>query len=346
VGVSGSTAGPLRVIDEISGILRPEPLDSYRGELVALVGLLLADGVDPLEVTRVVGTLNDALTARLIGLAEAELGPPPCRHAWLALGSQGRGEQVLSSDQDSALAYEGVGADQDAADYFGPMADLVVAALARAGLALCPGGYMATTWCHPIDEYRRLFRGWVEYPEPDALLRAEIFLDLRPVHGDLPVDVLDAALASGALRPRFRVMLARAAVTFRPPIGVFGRLRVEHSAIDVKRAGIAAIVLLARLYALAAGSPARTTVLRLEAAATAGWMTRARADGLTEAYRFLTGLRLRHQLEQARRDEPTDNVVPLAALTAPEQRRLRDALRGVRDLQDMTASLFATHTVM
>ncbi len=347
VGFPESVASPLRVIDEIPSIRRLEPLDTYRGELVALIRLLLADGVDALEVTRTVGHLNDTLTSRLVSLAEAELGPPPCRHAWLSLGSQGRGEQVLSSDQDSALAYEGSGTDQhDFRDYFGPLAGLVVAALARAGLALCAGGYMATNWCLPIEEYRRLFRGWVEYPEPDALLRAEIFLDVRPVHGDLPVDVLDGIVASGADRPRFLGMLARAAVTFRPPIGRFGRLRVEDSAVDVKQAGIVAIVLLARLYALAAGSSARTTALRLNAAATAGAIGRLGAGNLTEGYRFLTGLRLRHQVAQASRGEPADNVVPLAELTAQEQQRLREVLRAVRDLQDVTASRFATHTVM
>jgi len=342
-----SVASPLRVIDEIPSIRRLEPLDSYHGELVALIRQLLADAVDALEVTRTVGHLNDTLTSRLISLAEAELGTPPCRHAWLSLGSQGRGEQVLSSDQDSALAYEGAGTDQhDFGDYFGPLAGLVVAALARAGLPLCAGGYMATNWCHPIEEFRRLFRGWVECPEPDALLRAEIFLDVRPVHGDLSIDVLDRILASGAYRPRFLVMLARAAVTFRPPIGRFGRLRVENSAVDVKRAGIVAIVLLARLYALAAGSSARTTALRLSDAATSGSIGRAGAANLTEGYGFLTGLRLRHQLAQASRGEPADNVVPLAELTAQEQQRLREVLRAVRDIQDLTASRFATHTVM
>lgn len=347
VGFPESLANPLRVIDEIPSIHRLERLDTYHGELVGLIRRLLADGADALEVTRIVGHLNDTLTSRLIGLAEAELGPPPCRHAWLSLGSQGRGEQSLSSDQDSALAYEVAGTDQhDFRDYFEPLADLVVAALARAGLALCTGRYMATTWCHPIEEYRRLFRGWVECPEPDALLRAEIFLDLRPIHGDLPVDVLDGILASGAYRPRFLVMLARAAVTFRPPIGRFGRLRVEDSAVDVKRAGIVAIVLLARLYGLAAGSCARTTALRLDAAATAGSIARARAGNLTEAYRFLTELRLRHQVEQARRGEPVDNVVLLAELTAQERQRLREVFRAVRDLQDVTASRFATDTVM
>ena len=92
VGFPESVASPLRVIDKIPSIGRFEPLDSYRGELVALIRLLLADGADPLEVTRTVGHLNDTLASRLISLAEAELGPPPCRHAWLSLGSQGRGE--------------------------------------------------------------------------------------------------------------------------------------------------------------------------------------------------------------------------------------------------------------
>jgi CBS domain-containing protein len=347
VGFPESVASPLRVIDEIPSIRRLEPLDSYHGELVELIRLLLAEGADALEVTRTVGHLNDRLTSRLISLAEAELGPPPCRHAWLSLGSQGRGEQVLSSDQDSALAYEGTGTDQpDFRDYFGSLAGLVVAALARAGLPLCAGGYMATNWCHPIEEFRKLFRGWVECPEPDALLRAEIFLDVRPVHGDLSIDVLDRILASGAHRPRFLVMLARAAVTFRPPIGRFGRLRVADSGVDVKRAGIVAIVLLARLYALAAGSSARTTTLRLNAAAAAGSIGPAGAGSLAEGYRFLTGLRLRHQLAQASRGEPADNVVPLAELTAQEQQRLREVFRAVRDVQDLTASRFATHTVM
>jgi CBS domain-containing protein len=345
-GTSGSTAGPLRLIDEIPDIRTLEPLDSYHAELVALSRLLLADGVDPLGITRTLGQLNDTLTARLIGLAEAELGPAPCRHAWLSLGSQGRGEQVLSSDQDSALVYEAAGTGQhDFRDYYGPLAGLVVDALARAGSPLCSGGYMATTWCRPIEEFRGLLRGWVDVPEPQALLRAEVFLDLRPVDGDLPVDLLYAVLASGELRPRFLVMLAGAAVTFRPPIGLFGRLRVEGS-VDVKRAGIAAIVLLARLYALAAGSPARSTALRLAAAADAGWISRPRAATLTEAYRFLTGLRLRHQIEQAGRGEPADNMVPLAALTRSEQQQLREVLRAVRDLQGMTAVRFATDTVI
>ena len=176
--------GPLRVVEAVRRIEEMAPLAGYQREMVTVVGRLLADGVDVLQVAQVVAGVNDALTTRLLHLAEAELGRPPCDYAWLALGSHGRGEQVLSSDQDSALAYDDrVQATE--AGYFPRLAGLVVPALASAGLPLCDGGYMATKWCHPISEYRSLFGAWVEQPRPDALLKAEVFLDVRPVHGDL-----------------------------------------------------------------------------------------------------------------------------------------------------------------
>jgi CBS domain-containing protein len=226
------------------------------------------------------------------------------------------------------------------------MAELVVTALARAGLPLCSGGYMATNWCHPISEFRELFRGWVEQPVPDALLKAEVFLDVRPIHGELSVEVLDRILVGGGSSGQFLVQMARAAVKFTPPLGLFGRLRTtSDSKIDVKRGGIAAIVLLARLYALAAGSSARTTVARLEAAAAAGTLSHSGVEKLVDAYRLLTALRLRHQVDQIGAGTVSDNLVRVDDLTAEDQRHLRDALRAVSDVQKVTAMRFATHTV-
>jgi CBS domain-containing protein len=337
-------AGPLRVVEAVCRIDEIAPLDGYQREMVGLVGRLLADGVNVLQVAQAVARVNDILTTRLLRLAETELGQPPCGYAWLALGSQGRGEQVLSSDQDSAVAFDDR-VDATGAEYFSRMAGLVVTALARAGLPLCDGGYMATTWCHPISEFRGLFRGWVEQPEPDALLKAEVFLDVRPVHGDLSVDVLDRILVVGGSRGQFLVQMARAAVKFTPPLGLFGRLRTKDSTIDVKRAGIAAIVLLARLYGLAAGSAAGTTVARLEAAAAAGTLSRAGTGNLIQAYRLLTALRLRHQVDQVGAGEAPDNLIRLDDLTAEERRRLVESMRVVRDVQKVTAMRFATHTV-
>jgi len=177
------------------------------------------------------------------------------------------------------------------------------------------------------------------------LLKAEVFLDVRPVHGDLPVEVLDRILVSGGSSGQFLVQMAREALTFTPPLGLFGRLRTSDPTIDLKQAGIAAIVLLARLYALAAGATAHTTLARLEAAAAGGTLSRAGAGNLAEAYRLLTALRLRHQVDQVGAGRAPDNLVRLDSLTAEDRGLLRDSMRVVRDVQQVTAMRFATHTV-
>lgn len=335
---------PLLVVEGLTGLDDLAPLDAYFPRLVASVHALLLEHVDALDVTAALADVHDALTRRLVELAEVLLGPPPCDYAWLALGSHGRREQVLSSDQDSALAHaDGVEA---APAYFSQVASIVVPALARAGLPLCDGGYMSTTWCRPVAELRATFAGWVDQPQPEALVRAEVFLDARRVHGALPVDALQRVLRTGGSRGAFRVQMARAAVSFRTPLTVFGRLRAPGHAVDLKRAGLTGIVLLARLYALVGGSTARTTLLRLSDSVEAGTLGRPEADALVAAYRFLTRLRLRHQVGQALSGRPVDDLVPLDELAPDEQDRLRTALRQIRDVQDTTAEHFATHTVM
>lgn len=337
---------PVRVVDEVCRIDRLEPLDGYQRQVLELIRSGLAEGADVLDVSAAVADANDYLTRRLLDLAETHLGAPAWRYRWLALGSHGRREQVLSSDQDHAIAYEQPApAEKTAAhDYFLALAGLVVPALARAGLPLCSGGYMATNWCSPLDEFVQLFRGWVRDPQPKALLEAEVFLDVRACHGDLATDVLERILLTGGSRGPFRVQMARAAVAFRPPSGWFGRLRTGP-AVDVKLGGTAAIVLLARLYALTAGSTEHSTVPRLRAASAAGTLGESTAASLIEAYRFLTDLRLRHQVEQVGAGTPADNLIPLDRLTNEQRRGLRTTLRLVRDTQDVTAMRYSTSSV-
>jgi CBS domain-containing protein len=348
MSTSGHHLAPHDLVDELDSVDRLEPLGGYRHAVLRLIQGRLGDGGDVLDVSSAVADANDLLVARLIALAEDHLGVPPVRYRWLALGSHGRREQVLSSDQDHAIAYETPAPDlQPAAhDYFTSLAGLVVPALARAGLPLCAGGYMATRWCRPLADYEQMFRGWVEEPRPQSLLQAEVFLDTRPASGDLPVDVLDRILRGGGTRGPFRAQLARAAVLFRPPLGWFGRIRRTGDAVDVKIGGTAAIVLLARLYALAAGSDEHSTVPRIRSASAAGALGRPGAESLEQAYRFLTDLRMRHQVSQVAAGRPADNLLPVASLTDGQRRRLTETLRLVRDLQDVTAMRFATSSMM
>jgi len=341
-GRIGPVTGPARAW--IAALDVPGALDEYAPRVAAVAAELRSGGVRALAVCRAVTGLHDALTVRLVGLAEAGLGPPPCPYAWLALGSGGRMEQSLRTDQDSAVVYDGGGAAAEA--YFAALGARVVAGLDRAGLPRCPGGYMADRWRMPVSRWSAVFLDWVARPEPQALLEAEVFLDFRRVHGGLSVEPLERVLRRGCGAPRFLVGMARAAVMFPPPLGLAGRLRDRHREVDLKRGGLAAIVLLARLYALAAGVLARSTVERLVAAVSAGTLSTPGGYALVEAYQVLTELRLAAQLRQvAAGQEPTDRIRP-DDLSEQERGRLRQAMHTVRDLQEATALRFRTDTVL
>jgi CBS domain-containing protein len=314
-------ASPLLVADRIrrAGGGGSHALEDLSGDLAGVAAALLADGVDGLRIATVVAGLRDALTVRMLQLAEQDLGRAPGPYAWLALGSQGRMEQLLHSDQDTALAFaEPTG---EAREYFPALAERVTDGLAVAGVPRCPGGFMATAWCRTLDEWQRTFLGWLDEPNARSLLDAQVFLDLRPVAGELDVGVLDRTLARGRNRPGIQLALAQTARRFTPRTRRFRLVRADRlRPAELKLHGTVPIVLLGRLYGLAAGSSERTTAGRLRAAADANLISADAVDTLLDAYAVLLTVRLRTELGGG-------DPVPLSA---PQRRELQGALRAVR----------------
>jgi CBS domain-containing protein len=317
------SASPLLVADRIrragAGGMHDPTLADLSAELAGVAASLLADGVDGLRIAGVIASLRDALTIRMLELAERELGRPPGPYAWLALGSQGRMEQLLHSDQDTALAF--VEQTEEAGEYFAALAERVTDGLAAAGVPRCPGGFMATGWRRPLVEWQRTFRDWLDEPHARSLLDAQVFLDLRRVAGELDVGVLERTLARGRNRPGIQLALAQTARRFAPRTRRFGRIRADRlPPAELKLRGTVPIVLLGRLYGLAAGSLERTTAGRLHAAAAENVISGDTADTLLDAYAVLLSTRLAAELcEEA----------PLT-LSTPRRRELQGALRAVR----------------
>jgi CBS domain-containing protein len=336
----------VELLDWVREVDAPHAVDGYGARLADTARQLFDAGANGVEVSRAISTINDALTQRLLALAEEQFGPPPCPYAWLALGSQGRQEQALFTDQDHALVYTPVDqtdSGRTAADrYFALLTPWMVGSLYRAGFPHCSGGYMATNWRRTLPEWQEVFHGWLDRPSSQGVVEAEVFLDFRRIHGEVNLDPLDGILQTSADRPRFLILMARAAVTFRPPLR-FGRIASRR--VDLKKGGLAPIVLLARLYALAGGSLARHTLDRLSAAADTGQLSREGAAKLSEAYRTLTDLRLQAQLRARAADQPPSNVVQVKDLGSPQRTQLRDALRVVREYQQVTEMHFHTELV-
>ncbi|MEQ8516234.1 MAG: DUF294 nucleotidyltransferase-like domain-containing protein, partial [Chromatocurvus sp.] len=142
-------------------------------------------GMDVKGVSRLLTAVSDAVTVRLIRLAEEELGAAPGPWCWLGFGSQARGEQLLGGDQDNGIVIADTVPVEDR-DWYRALAQRVCDGLAACGYPYCAGGVMATTddWRVPLATWRDTVAGWLHTPTPDAVMRVSIFFDLRVVYGD------------------------------------------------------------------------------------------------------------------------------------------------------------------
>ena len=192
---------------------------------------------------------------------------------------------------------------------------------------------MATSWRRPLASWVELFRGWIETPEPRALIEALNFFDFRVAHGGLDLAALDGLLLRAGREPLFMAHFARASVGLQPPLGAFRHIRETEAGVDLKKGGLAPIVSLARLHALEAGCTSRSTLERLEGAVAAGTLSREGADTLAEGFRFLLGLRLREQLRALRAGGAVGNHVRLEHLDPGERQHLKDIFVATREIQ-------------
>lgn len=306
--------------------------------------LLQAEGMDAVEQARQVTGLMDRLSGAVIRQVLAvRAAPAPGAWAWLACGSQGRGEQTVHTDQDNALVYaDGLPPDADA--WFGETARQISRGLADCGLPLCPGGVGPANaeWRRPVSGWRQAFDQVIRYPENRAVMLATHYADMRVVHGspELFEPVRRQALRQAGCNRRFMARLRHGAIRTRPPINLFGGLRTPwfgaHAGLlDLKQGGILPLVQLARCFAIRGGLPALHTLDRLQQAREAGLIGIEAAQGLDEAYRTLTGVRARLQAEAIRAGEPPGNRLSPARMTSGERTALRAAFRSIAAMQGL-----------
>jgi CBS domain-containing protein len=319
----------------------PKELAGYTDRLTQTVRTLVRGGLGIIEISRIVSSLNDALVQRLLVLAEKRLGPPPTPYAWIVFGSEGRQEQALVTDQDNALVDGEASPESDR--YFDSLTKLVGEGLATAGFPPCQGGYTADRWHKRLADWEGLFRGWIETPDPEALMDAANFFDFRPVYGELSLESLEEVVAGAGGQSVFLGRMVREAEGFGVPLNLFNRIRTdEEGSVDLKSGGIAPIVGLARTLSLSAGSRERSTLERLRVAARSGTLSRDDAEALAETLRLLMRLRLREQLRSISVGKTPTNKVVWKELSALEQRHLREGLVALRQVQSGVGSRFGT----
>lgn len=331
-----SDYGPLVLARDLALADSPEAMADHASRIPALVQALIEGGAPPVQVSSLLSTACDTATCRLIELALDELGEPPCAFSWVALGSHGRQEMVLSSDQDNALVYERKA--EGAEEYFRSLAERVNSGLEACGFSACPGGVLARNpqWRLPLREWRHKFSEWIALPEPKPLMEFTIIFDLRSVWGDhrLVQSLKEHIWEETRRRPSFYPILAQSALQFRPPVRLFGRLIGAESSgrLDIKEA-LMPLSGFARLYALKhqAGSVG-TRARLLELGEREVLRPQTLQDSL-KAFDDLQGIRMKAQAEAAASGMKPSNEVSLSDLSPDAQTQLVAALTQVSALQ-------------
>ena len=307
-----------------------EGVAECRERLPALVVSLVDSGVLPRSICHVTTAVSDAATKRVIDLAVEELGTPPCRFAFIALGSEARREQTLATDQDNALIYED-SKEEEAARYFLDLGTLICDGLDRVGYRYCKGGNMANNpqWNQPIEHWKRYFTRWIAEPNDKALVHCNVFFDWRFIHGD--VSLLDT-LREHVIRviaeyPAFLSYMARNTLRYKPPVGLFGRIVTgsageRKNTFNIKEAMLP-IVNFARLYALQHQLEQTNTFSRLEQLHSIGILQDESFRATIQAYSHLMQLRYRRQTDQLKAGMPVNNSIDPATLTQIETGMLK-----------------------
>ena len=293
---------------------------------------------------QVITAITDAVTVRLLQLAEEQLGPPPVGYAWVAAGSQARCEQTARTDQDNFMILDDAYDAAHHGGYFETLARFVCDGLDACGYVHCPGGIMAMTdtWRQPLHIWKQYFRQWIDEPEPKALMLTCVFFDLRHIHG--AAGLVDALQRSFLERARangiFLAYLVGNALGFRPPLSLFGKIaparKGEHrGTVDLKHQGIVPVVQLARISALASGQPQANTQERLDLAAAGGEISAQSARDLRDAFEFLSVTRVRHQARQIAAGQQPDNFLAPRELSNFERTQLQQAFVVVQSMQSV-----------
>lgn len=329
-----------------------DDLRTLHSRIQALVLHLSGTGIPIRDMVKLIANLNDQVLIRLIALLRADkYADLTDDFAFVVMGSEGRGEQTLSTDQDNAIIYaDTLGADEIAR--LEAFSHELIEALISIGVPPCPGGIMAKNppWRRSLSGWKMELNRWLSTPTPDNVMTGSMFMDLRALYGrsDLVRALKEHAFATLSEDQGFLMRMAQNMTNFLPPLGWFGKVKLEKSGphrgrLDIKKAGIFAITDGVKALAIEAHALDGTTHDRIEALTAAGVIKPEDAKNLLASFDFLVMTRLRGHVEALRAGEAPTNYVSMDMLNVMQQGELRLALEQVAKFQGFIKHHFRLH---
>jgi len=295
-----------------------------------MIGALHSKGVKSRYIAKLVAEIKKKMYGKLFSLV---LPIEWQKNSTLALlGSEGREEQILRTDQDNALIFADGFKPQNQAE----VTEKFIKVLDEIGFPRCEGNIMIINpkWCKSFSEYKKDIHEWVEHPTSDKLMDMAIFFDSMPVagvaqlHHDLQSYIFSQVNNHTAILTHF----ARSIENFESPLGIFSQFTSDKghkNEIDIKKGALFALVHGVRSLALEHNIEKTNTTLRIKALNDIGYMSKEDAQDILEALEVINRLRLHAQLDKLERGKKMDNYISLTSLSKLEKDVLKEALKSV-----------------
>ncbi len=337
---------PAVFIRELSRGRSGKELRHIRERAEALLYDYLKQEVSIEFIAGVMTEVNDELITRAIGLAlgkmEAEgKSMPDVAWCWLGLGSEGREEQLLRTDQDNALVFEDVASEdyEEVKTCFLDLSSKITTILHEAGFAYCPGDMMASnpSWCKSLEEWKKQFSEWITQPSAENIMYSSIFFDFRAIYGEkrLTDELSEHIFQEIDQHSLFLSFLARGALLNPAPLTFFRNFMVERSGahkdnFDIKARAMMPLADAARCLILEAKMPGvNNTFHRFQKLADLEEKNRELYTQAADAYETL----VRYRAFQGLKNRNSGRYFRPSELTKMERMNLRNTFEPIRELQ-------------
>ncbi|MEO5891311.1 MAG: DUF294 nucleotidyltransferase-like domain-containing protein [Ferruginibacter sp.] len=335
---------PLVFIQSVRQAVSIDELKRKWETVPQIVVQLLDRGVHAAIVNQVITAVSDTIAVKVIETVTKEMGRPPAKFVYMILGSEGRKEQTLKTDQDNAIIYEDKANEhrEEVREYFLKFASQVSDHLNSIGFSYCTGGFMAQNpkWTHSLSHWKKNYESWINESVPETVMQISTFFDCRYLYGDETImKELEAFLNEQLRNPMERLFhfMAKNALQYEPPLTFFKNIRTfkvdKKEVFDIKKA-MTPIVDLVRVYALKNRIFEPNTGERLKALKDKQVFTENEVTELLQSYYFLMGLRLKTQSNQIIQDHSQpDNYIMPQHLSKIDQLSLKEIFKTIENFQ-------------
>lgn len=323
--------------EEIADALDIEQLRRIYQRLPVLVKALTDSGANTGLLTHSITRLADTLGKKVVQLAESELGPPPCPYAFLVLGSGGRGEQTLATDQDNAIIYDDSG-DEKARKYFENLGKKVSDNLHQIGYQYCKGDIMAKnpTWVQKLETWKGYFSKWITSNTPQDVLDAAIFFDQKTIYGNpsLTAELRTHIHEVSDQRAVFFFHMAQSVLRFKPQTNLLNAIAKgnEDTELDIKQV-LLPVVSFVRLYSIREKLTVANSTQRINTLEGMGIVDEKFATQLRESLEYLTRIRIRSQVDSILKMEEPDNMLRHGLLSELELATMKKLFNYISGMQ-------------